>query len=183
MLWDTDELAEEIEVLANRQFFINAISVRLVANEAMQLTVVFILDSVDRVGSCDLALEAHNGLDDAGDSLTVAQNCKPLSFFDRKRDTTGSSGGEHVLVHVDNVGLLKVGSNILRIDEFSQNELHVLKLVDLQEGLLALIGLLLLKIHFLLHHDLPISIFLLFQTSYTAAAVTPCMVACSLGDH
>ena len=69
-------------MLANSKLLVNAVRVRLVADEAVQFRVFLILESIDNVGSGNLVLEAHDCSDDIVDSIPVAQDRKLFTFLD-----------------------------------------------------------------------------------------------------
>ena len=113
-------------MLANSQFYINAVSMRLVTDKAMSMFVVTILHSIDRVRSCNLSLEAHYSSEEASSRKSIAQNCKPFSFFYRERDSSSSPESEHAVVHIDKLAFLKVGSDILSVNEKRRKHTNVL---------------------------------------------------------
>lgn len=106
-------------MLANSQFFINAVSMRLVTYKAMRILVGTIFLLIDRVRSSNLSLEAHYSSEEACSCKSIAQNCKPFSFFYRERDSSSSPESEHITVHIDKLGFLKVDSDIFSVSEFS----------------------------------------------------------------
>ena len=85
-----------------------------------------ILRLINRVRSCNLPLEAHYGSEEVSSCKSIAQNCKPFSFFNSERDSSSSPESEHVAVHIDKLGFLKVDSDIFSVSEISIEHSHVL---------------------------------------------------------
>ena len=147
---------------------------RLVANNTIQFFVVFVLDSIDCIGTCNLVLKAHDSSNDAGDSEAVAQNREFFPSIDGKSDSTSSPLAEPFVIHVDKLGLLKVGPNPVCIRRLCLNISHALKFFDMQEEVRFLAVLIFFEMQFLVHHDLPISVLVFLQIFEKAAAAISC---------
>ena len=69
-------------MLANSKLLVNAVRMRLVADDAVQFLKVLILESIDSVGSRDLVFEAHDCSEYIIDSILITQDRKLFSFLD-----------------------------------------------------------------------------------------------------
>ena len=120
-------------MLADSQVLINAILVRLVAYDAVQVANINVLDPFYLESSCQLPPKTHDRLNDGCCTTFVSQNSEPFAMSKGERNPTDGPDSKIVPCRLEQQTIRLAGFCTLFISFTLVMDPEALKLVDMQK--------------------------------------------------